>query len=85
MRNKKIYFWFIAVIILGLLAGFFVYPASWNKLADLVNELGLFKTPKMEGRSFRLGLDLQGGTHLVYEADLSNIEKENYGEAMEGV
>lgn len=34
---------------------------------------------------FKLGLDLQGGTHLLYEADLSNIEKEDYSSAMQGL
>lgn len=32
-----------------------------------------------------LGLDLQGGVHLVYEADMSNIKKEDTGKAMEGI
>ncbi|MEK7520067.1 MAG: protein translocase subunit SecD, partial [Patescibacteria group bacterium] len=31
------------------------------------------------------GLDLQGGTHLVYVADLSTVAPENYAEAMAGV
>jgi protein-export membrane protein SecD len=35
--------------------------------------------------SFKLGLDLQGGSHLVYEADLSKIESDGQGEAMEGL
>lgn len=33
----------------------------------------------------RLGLDLQGGTHLVYEADLSKIDPKEYDNAMAGV
>jgi preprotein translocase subunit SecD len=32
-----------------------------------------------------LGLDLMGGSQLVYQADLSNIESVNHAEAMEGV
>jgi len=34
---------------------------------------------------FRLGLDLQGGTHLVYRADTSIIKGRNVSEAMEGL
>ena len=34
---------------------------------------------------FRLGLDLQGGTHLVYKADVSQIETEDQSSAVEGV
>ncbi len=33
----------------------------------------------------RLGLDLSGGTHLVYQADLSHIGNESAEEAMQGV
>jgi len=34
---------------------------------------------------FHLGLDLQGGTHLVYQADLSQIKDEDKSSAIEGV
>ena len=34
---------------------------------------------------FRLGLDLQGGTHLVYEADVAGIEADDQPQALEGV
>ena len=34
---------------------------------------------------FRLGLDLQGGTHLIYEADLTSMEKQDYSSAMQGL
>ncbi|MGB3128351.1 MAG: protein translocase subunit SecD, partial [Dehalococcoidia bacterium] len=33
----------------------------------------------------RLGLDLSGGIHLVYEADLTDIGNETAAEAMDGV
>jgi len=35
--------------------------------------------------TFRLGLDLQGGTHLVYRADTSEIEDKDKTSAVEGV
>lgn len=35
--------------------------------------------------SFNLGLDLQGGTHLVYQADLSTVEAGAEKDAMAGV
>jgi len=34
---------------------------------------------------FRLGLDLQGGIHLVYQADLSRVDAAEYDSAMEGL
>lgn len=36
-------------------------------------------------RQFRLGLDLQGGTHLVYKADVSSIPSAEVSDAMEGL
>jgi preprotein translocase subunit SecD len=37
------------------------------------------------GRDILLGLDLQGGLHLVYKADLSSVESGKEGEIIEGV
>lgn len=34
---------------------------------------------------FNLGLDLQGGVHLLYEADMSKVEAANAKEALEGI
>lgn len=44
-----------------------------------------FQIPHVPDRPFKLGLDLQGGTHIVYEADLSGIASSEYDEAMEGL
>lgn len=46
---------------------------------------GLFDLSILFPRPFRLGLDLQGGTHLVYQADLSRVEKKEWGSTMEGL
>lgn len=41
---------------------------------------------KIQSRNeFHLGLDLQGGAQIVYEADLSKIESKNYDQAISGV
>jgi preprotein translocase subunit SecD len=62
------------IIVLAVLAGFFVYPALSQKFG--------FTFPS---RPFQLGLDLRGGTHLVYQADISGIPSEDRDEAMEGL
>lgn len=36
-------------------------------------------------RGIRLGLDLQGGIHMVYQADLSSVEAGDEDDALEGV
>jgi protein-export membrane protein SecD len=47
--------------------------------------VGLFDYSIIGGRNFKLGLDLQGGSHLVYQADLSKIEEEDHRFAMAGL
>lgn len=37
------------------------------------------------GKGLLLGLDLQGGIHLVYQADLSGVEEDKKGEIIDGV
>ncbi|MEK7567009.1 MAG: protein translocase subunit SecD [Patescibacteria group bacterium] len=37
------------------------------------------------GISYRLGLDLRGGSHLVYQADVSEIDSSEISESMEGL
>lgn len=91
--KRKGRLWLVLIFILALAAGFFCYPQLWDKGADFLNNekkdikilSALPDIPHFKKVPFRLGLDLRGGTHLVYEADLSNIKKENYSEAMEGV
>ncbi|MFH1193760.1 MAG: protein translocase subunit SecD, partial [bacterium] len=83
----------VAIFLLAIFAGFLCYPRAWNKSADWLNaqknKSAVLKIapniPQFFNRPFRLGLDLQGGTHLVYEADLANIAKEEYADSMQGV
>ncbi len=76
----------VFIIFLGLLAVFLDYPTIWNKPVDWLNQkIGTEVLPHFFDIPFKLGLDLQGGTHLVYQADLSEIESGNQNQAMEGV
>jgi len=61
---------FIIVLIIFALALSIVLP---------INEGVLGK------RGIRLGLDLQGGIHVVYKADLSSVEPDDRDSAIEGV
>lgn len=68
----------IGIIVGSLLLFVFVYPQSINRIFKYLNtEMSAPNVP------FRLGLDLLGGTHLVYQADLS--KSENKSDAMQGV
>ncbi|MEK7537293.1 MAG: protein translocase subunit SecD [Patescibacteria group bacterium] len=67
----------IILIIIFVLLAFFVYPQLPNRWLG-----SYFKFPE---RPFRLGLDLLGGAHLVYQADLSGVAESDRKSSMEGV
>lgn len=82
------------ILIISVFLAFFVFPSAWNRGADFVNAKvidGLklpsgFKIPHFFSvPDFHLGLDLLGGTHLVYQADLSGNKDQNVSDAMNGV
>jgi len=52
----------IVIIIITVLAGYFVYKTPW-----------------------RLGLDLVGGSHLIYEVDMSGVENSDVDSVMAGL
>ncbi len=72
MTKSQVYFIVLGILILAFLAGNFAYPQFFN--------LGFI--PNVP---FKLGLDLQGGIHLVYEADLSGVAQTDRAQAMEGL
>lgn len=68
------------IILISVLLAFFVYPQAWNKIADKVHLPHLTFAPP-----FQLGLDLLGGAHLEYQADLSQLKNQSPADAMAGV
>ncbi|MCD4705974.1 peptidylprolyl isomerase, partial [bacterium] len=76
-----------AIVILAVFCFFYVMPSYYDKSIDWLNPKIGQNFPHFMKTPFRLGLDLQGGTHLVYEADVSKIEGETseQGLALEGV
>jgi len=77
------YYIFIGVVILAILAGIFAYPNYYNNGVDYLNNKFSWTLPHFWEKPFVLGLDLQGGVSLVYQADLSNVT--NKPEAMNGL
>ncbi len=65
------------LLVAAVVAGFFVYPAALSQTTGW--NLGWFE------QQFKLGLDLQGGTHLIYQADVSGVPAGERDEALEGV
>jgi protein-export membrane protein SecD len=81
------------ILALAAFSALLAYPPAWNRAADAFNAKvvegfklpGGFKLPHYWDVPFKLGLDLQGGTHLVYEADTDDIPESERGDALEGV
>lgn len=76
-RQKRTYGVVFLLIVTAVIAGFFV-----------LSEVTPFSFPLKESfknRPFRLGLDLIGGTHLVYEADTKAIPNGDRFDALQGV
>jgi protein-export membrane protein SecD len=73
----------IAIVIIALAAGFYDYPKIYNDGAKAVSQW--VKLPAAPAFPWKLGLDLLGGTHLVYEANMGNIGESERNEALAGV
>ena len=65
----------LGVLVFGVLVGFFVYAGGTN----------LHHPKWFDKYPFKLGLDLSGGTHLVYRADVSRIPAGDIADSMASV
>jgi len=72
MSKRKTYLSIFLILLLAFVAGNLIFPKYLN-------------IPKFPDIDFKLGLDLQGGTHLVYEADLSGIDIVDADSSMQGL
>lgn len=68
----------LIIVFFGVLAGFFA-------AAEIIPQASRFPLLGKIVINYRLGLDLQGGTHLLYRADFSNFKGESQSEAMAGL
>lgn len=91
LRPQTARLWAAVFLLLGVLLGTFDAPQYWNFLMDKVSvRSGVPFFSYLEFRGpilfpYRLGLDIQGGAHLVYQADLSNISTPDYADSMDAV
>lgn len=77
--GKKLIFKFLFIVALAIAAGYIVYPKNQG---ISIQKYGINYYNELK---FHLGLDLMGGTHLVYQADLSQIGGQDKNSAMNGV
>ncbi|MFA5791420.1 MAG: protein translocase subunit SecD [Candidatus Paceibacterota bacterium] len=67
----------LIILVLGSGIAFFVFKSEPKLNKNFENEKSFFKN-----HPFRLGLDLSGGTHLIYKADTSLVPANQVGESM---
>lgn len=83
--SGRIRFWATVSFVVLVLAGLLHYPAPVNNAVSWVNEKTGWSIPSYPELPFHLGLDLQGGTHLEYTADVSQAVGVSAQEAIDGV
>lgn len=76
---KKLFLTLI-ILILGALALLFVYKSEYKLNPNFGAEKAFF-----QNHQFRLGLDLSGGSHLIYKADVSAVASGEVGESMDAL
>ncbi|MDP3900126.1 MAG: protein translocase subunit SecD [bacterium] len=78
-QKGKIRLTFVVILLLSMAAFLVDFGSVYNRAADKYN------LPQVTEKPFQLGLDLLGGTHLVYRADVSQISAGEQASAVEGV
>lgn len=86
-QKGKLRWIFVFIIILAFFGSIISAGDYYNRGIDLLAEKTNYKVnlPHFKEVPFRLGLDLQGGAHLVYEADVSKIADADKDSAVSGV
>src|SRR3989344_9436855 len=62
-----------------------VFPVYANRGIDWVNKKANLGLPNFPASGFNLGLDLQGGAHLIYQANTESIPDSDRASSVEGV
>ena len=75
-RRNNIRIQFALILLLGIVAGVISYPKAASFMPPVETALNKLK--------INLGLDLQGGIHLEYKADVSNVDSAKIADAMAG-
>ncbi|PIP34692.1 protein translocase subunit SecD [Candidatus Falkowbacteria bacterium CG23_combo_of_CG06-09_8_20_14_all_41_10] len=85
--RRRTWWIFVVIIIIALAALLISGGNFYNKMSDsIAGATKNFVTlPKVKEVPFRLGLDLQGGSQLIYEADVKSLPESEKNAALEGV
>ena len=83
---KKNYGWsLLFVFVLAAVSAAFCFPNVVNQGVDAINSKMPFDVPHIADKPFNLGLDVKGGVHLEYQADLAQVAQDDRVGVMEGV
>ena len=81
MKKYKNIILLVSVLIIAAAGAVFVLPSDvGQKYLNLPKEFALY-----DNNPWRLGLDLVGGTALIYEVDLSGVEATDYEDTVSGL
>ncbi|KKR21895.1 MAG: hypothetical protein UT48_C0002G0028 [Parcubacteria group bacterium GW2011_GWE2_39_37] len=85
--KAKVWRIFAAIVIMTIIGLLIVDGSYYNRSVDFIakNTGQKINLPKVKVVPFRLGLDLLGGTQLIYQADVSAIPGKDQATAVEGV
>lgn len=83
--RAKIRWGIVGIFALLLVALAYDAPTQVNKGITAINNTIALGLPTIPEKEFSLGLDLQGGAHLIYEADTDAIDPPERAAAVEGV
>lgn len=76
----------LVVLVLGVVAGAYVAPVYVNQGVGWIKTKTGFTLPALpQHTGFRLGLDLQGGSSLIYQADMKAVPPGQERDSLEGV
>lgn len=70
----------VLLLVLGIAVGLFVFKSEPRLNSNFEYEKTFYKN-----HPFRLGLDLSGGSHLVYKADISGVASNQVEDSMEAL
>ncbi|MDO8626709.1 MAG: protein translocase subunit SecD [Candidatus Magasanikbacteria bacterium] len=72
-------------LVLFVLCALIVLPSYANRVFSSINKSTNIGLPMLPDKGFNLGLDLQGGAHLIYEAKTDQVTSTDKAGSVEGV
>lgn len=85
VTRQKLRTHIIAIILMIVFCLIIILPSNINKGIDWANAKANIGIPKLPDSGFNLGLDLQGGAHLIYQAKIDSIKESDRVDSVEGV